>query len=56
MGAHPLTLLALAYADDTFESDALLAKVREELAQVLATRPMLKPKKHLVRATVWPWP
>ncbi|AWP59373.1 transcriptional regulator [Bordetella bronchiseptica] len=38
MDVHPLTLLTLAYADDIRDADALLAQVREELAQVLAAR------------------
>lgn len=38
MDVHPLTLLTLAYADNTHDADALLTQVREELAQVLAAR------------------
>lgn len=38
MDVHPLTLLTLAYSDNTHDADALLAQVREELQQVLVTR------------------
>lgn len=37
MDIHPLTLLTLAYADDTHQADQILTRVRQELEQVLTS-------------------
>ncbi len=45
MEIHPLTLLTLAYADDSpHKADELLAQVRRELEAVLKERDAAKPR------------